>query len=97
MERSAHVEAIGHVTKGLTLLEALQETDASIQQQLQLQIILGPALIATKGQASPDVQKVYTRARELCQQLGETSQLFWVLLGLRRFYLVQVELQIGKR
>jgi hypothetical protein len=35
----------------------------------------------------------YTRARELCRQLGETPQLFPVLAGLRFFYSVHGEIQ----
>ena len=42
--------------------------------------------MATKGYAAPEVEHAYTRARELCQQVGETPQLFPVLLGLWRFY-----------
>ena len=44
-----------------------------LQQELDLQIALGPSLDATKGQAAPEVGHAYTRARELCQQVGETS------------------------
>jgi predicted ATPase/class 3 adenylate cyclase len=95
VERSAHAEAIGHLNRGLALLQALPEASARLEQELHLRITLGAALIATKGQASPDVEKTYNRARELCQQLSETSQLFSVLLGLRRFYLVQVKLRIA--
>ena len=43
-------------------------------------------LMATKGYAAPEVEKAYTRARELCQQVGETPQLFPVLWGLWVFY-----------
>ena len=32
--------------------------------------------MATKGFAAPEVGAAYTRARELCQQVGETPQLF---------------------
>ena len=39
----------------------------------------GPYLMAAKGYAAPEAEKVYTRARELCQQVGETPQLFPVL------------------
>jgi predicted ATPase len=39
------------------------------------------------------VESIYTRARELCQQVGETSQLFWVLAGLGVFYLLRGELR----
>jgi tetratricopeptide (TPR) repeat protein len=54
---------------------------------------LGPALIATKGYADPDVARPYRRARELCQQVDETSHLFLVLYGLWVFHLVRAELQ----
>ena len=42
-------------------------------------MILGAALRVTKGQAAPEVNRLYTRARELCEQVGEPSQLFRVL------------------
>ena len=38
------------------------------QQELDLQIALGPALMATKGQAAPEVEQTYARAQALCQQ-----------------------------
>src|SRR5262249_317764 len=49
-ERSAHVEAIGHLTKGLEVLQALPDTPERAQQELDLQLALGRALTATKGQ-----------------------------------------------
>ena len=57
------------------------------QHELDFQTTLGPALMATKGYAAPEVAQAYTRARELCQQVGETPQLFPVLWGLWTFYL----------
>jgi predicted ATPase len=50
-------------------------------------------LIATKSQAAPEVEQVYGRARALCQQLGETPQLFSVLRGLWAFYVTRGELE----
>jgi tetratricopeptide (TPR) repeat protein len=43
----------------------------------------------TKGYAAPEVEQAFTRARELCQRVGETSQLLEVLVGLRVFYQVR--------
>jgi predicted ATPase len=37
------------------------------------------------------VAQAYTRAQELCQQIGATSQLFHALWGLRRFFSVRAE------
>ena len=93
LQRSAHLEAIGHLTQGLEVLAALPDTPARVQQELAMQTTLGPALVATKGFASPEVLHVYTRARALCQQAGETPQVFQVLRGLWYFYLIRSELR----
>jgi predicted ATPase len=85
-QRSANLEAIQHLTRGLALLAALPETPTRAQQELDLQIALGPALMATKGLAAPEVEQTYARAHALCQQVGETPQLFPTLRGLCRFY-----------
>jgi predicted ATPase len=80
--RHAHHEVIALVTKGVELLATLPEIPARAQQELALQITLGPALIATKGAAAPEVEQTYARARALCGQVGETPQLFPALRGL---------------
>ena len=68
------------------MLRTLSDTPEHPQQELDLQLALGPALVVTRGPASPAVEQVYARAQELCQQVGETPQLFPVLWGLWRFY-----------
>jgi predicted ATPase len=50
----------------------------------------------TKGYAAPEVEHTYTRARELCQQLGESPQLLPALAGLSQFYFVRAELQTAR-
>ena len=52
--------------------------------------------MATKGYAAPEVEHAYARARELCQQIGETPQLFPILWGLWVFYYVRAELQTAR-
>jgi predicted ATPase/class 3 adenylate cyclase len=86
MQRSANQEAIGHLRTGLELLATRPDTPERTQQELDLHMALGPVLMATKGNAAAEVEQTYTRARELCQQLGETPQLFVALRGLWRFY-----------
>ena len=75
------------------MLAALPDTPERVQQELAMQTTLGPALVATKGFAAPEVLHVYTRARALCQQAGETPQVFQVLRGLWYFYLIRSELR----
>jgi predicted ATPase len=96
LERSANVEAVSHLSKGLELLQTLPDTPARTRQELDLQITLGPALMATKGYAAPEVAQAYARARELCQQVGETPQLLPILLGLGRFYHMRGEHRIAR-
>jgi predicted ATPase len=93
IERSANAEAITHLTKGLAILKSLPEPASHIQQELAFQIALGVPLAATRGFAAPEVEHTYARARELCRQVGDTPQLFPVLAGLWRIYLVRGELQ----
>ena len=96
IQRSAHLEAIGHLTKGLELLATLPETAERTQQELLLQTTLGPALMITKGFAAPEVEQAYARARALCQQVGETPQGFSVLRGLWQFYNGRGEYQTAR-
>jgi tetratricopeptide (TPR) repeat protein len=96
LERSAHVEAISHLSRGLELLKTMPETLARLQRELSLHLTLGPALIATRGQAASEVEHIYARARELCRQVGDTLQLFPTLWGLSSFYLVRPDLKIAR-
>jgi class 3 adenylate cyclase/predicted ATPase len=96
MARSAHLEAISHLTTGLAVLQTLPETAERIQQELLLQITLGPALMMTRGFAAPEAERVYARARALCQRVGETPQLFSVLRGLWQFYNGRGEYQTAR-
>lgn len=86
-DRSANLEAISHFTTGIELLTTLPETPGYTQQALALHSALGAAPQMAKGFAAPEVERAYTRARELCQQVGETPELVPVLYGLWRFYL----------
>src|SRR5262249_48272239 len=94
--RSAYVEAASHLTKGLELLTTLPAPPERAWQELDMQLILGQALMAIKGFGAPEVEQSYARARALCQQVGDTPQLFPVLLGLWRFYQSQGKLQTAR-
>jgi predicted ATPase len=96
LRRSAHADAITHLTRALALLPALPETPERAQRELIVQTTLGPALMATKGYAALEVASAYARARELCRQVGETPQLFQALWGLWYFSLVRAELQTAR-
>jgi DNA-binding winged helix-turn-helix (wHTH) protein/predicted ATPase len=91
--RHASQEIIALATKGVALLHMLPEAPEHLHQELDLQMALGQALIATKGHTVPEVAHAYARARELCEQIGDTSQLFPVLRGLMLYYINRGDLQ----
>ncbi|ETX03811.1 MAG: hypothetical protein ETSY2_32440, partial [Candidatus Entotheonella gemina] len=90
---SAHHEAIGYLTQGLDLLQRLPETSERNQHELHLQTVLASALATAKGQIVPEVERAYARAHVLCTHVGTTTDLFPILMGLRRFYLGRGALQ----
>jgi tetratricopeptide (TPR) repeat protein len=96
IQRSASLEAVAHFTKGLELLATLPDTPERTQQELDLQVALGPALMAIKGYAAPEVADAYARAQELCRQVGDTPQLCEVLVGLCIFYQERAELRTAQ-
>ncbi len=95
-QRSAYVEAVAHLTRGLELLKALPDTAERTLRELTLQVTLGVPLMVTKGWSVPEVQRIYTRALKLCQQVGDTPQLAPVLWGLWTFYVVRAEYKTAR-
>jgi class 3 adenylate cyclase/predicted ATPase len=95
-DRSAHLEAVSHLTTGIRLLKTLPETPEHTQHALTMHIALGAALQVTKGFSASEVEHAYTQARALCQQVGETPALVPVLLGLWRFYLNRPQLHTAR-
>ena len=95
-DRSAHLEAISHVTTGIELLKSLPETPEHTQQALTLYTALGAALVMAKGQGAPEVEHAYIQAHALCQQVGETPELVPVLYGLYRFYMGRLQLHTAR-
>jgi predicted ATPase len=93
VERSANLETIGHLTKGLAGLATLPETRERTRQELALLTTLGPAMIAIKGYGAPEVEDTYRRARALCQQVDDPAQRFPVVRGLWNRYLMRAEHQ----
>jgi predicted ATPase len=95
-DRSAHTEAIRHLRKGLDVLATVPDSPDCARQELRLQNVLGRSLQAAKGYAAPEVEHVYARARELCQQVGDALESCSVLGGHYSFYIVRAELQTAR-
>ena len=93
-DRFAHVEAIGHLTKGLRLLETLEASSERDARELELLGPLGTAYIASRGYAAPEVGPVFRRARALCDRVGHTPQLFAMLWGNFAFHIVRADFEV---
>jgi class 3 adenylate cyclase/predicted ATPase len=96
MDRSAPVEAVSHLSRGLEVLATLPETLERLQQELDLQVLLGAAWTQISGYATPALRQVYARARELGQRLGASRQLLAVLVGQFGGHLQRAELQTAQ-
>jgi len=94
--RSTHAEAIGFFRAALQLLHNLPETPERSEQELALQLALGMSLQVLEGWSTPEIGNVYSRAHELCQQIGKTLHLFPALAGLLAFYVMRGELQTAR-
>src|SRR5262249_19507618 len=95
-QRSAYKEAVAHLIKGLELLQTFPDPSERAQQELALQVALGAAFFAVEGYTTPEVEKTYRRARELCQQLGEIPQLVPVLWSLVVSHNIRGEFRIAR-
>jgi class 3 adenylate cyclase/predicted ATPase len=91
--RSANVEAIAHLNKGLELVGTPSGAPEHLENELALRLAIGGPLISLKGHPAPEVERNYSRAWELCDLLGRSAELFSVLRGLWNYHMVRAELQ----
>ena len=91
--RGADSEAIAQLEAALELISKQPDDHSSRVQEIRLRILIGPSLMAVKGQGSSETYANYARALELCQLTGDTSDLFEALSGLWVFHLLRAELR----
>jgi class 3 adenylate cyclase/adenylate kinase family enzyme len=82
IEHSASAEAIGHLTRALELLQSLTEVPERKHAALGLEIMLGQAMIASRGYAAPETKETLLRARALTDDLTDPAQKFAILYGI---------------
>ena len=94
IERSANLEAIGYLTKGLEMLESCLTLLPGPGKRLDVQTALGLALKVTHGWCSQRYKP--TPGRGHCVNRWKTPQLFPVLFGLWTSSIVQPEFQAAR-
>ena len=97
IKRSAMTEAVAQLRKGLKLLPGIVDETLRQELELDLQITLGQALMATMGYSAPEPGEAFARARQLCEQLKRPAQLAPILWGQWVFCHVRAELEQAER
>ena len=87
-------EALSLADRGLEGLRGLPDGPERQQLELGLQMIRGLALRSVRGWAAPELESTFTRARALCQQLGDPPELFPVLWNLAFFNMIRGDLAL---
>jgi TOMM system kinase/cyclase fusion protein len=88
-QRSALVEAIDHYTRAREALKTQPEDVNRDTKELALLLAMGSPLMSVRGYANSEVEKTYTRARELARVVGAQAEIFPALQGLWQFYFVR--------
>ncbi len=91
LSRYAHHEAIDQLNEALVLLQSLPDSRRQQAREIQVHVRLGVPLQSTKGYSAPEVEQNYTRAHELCEQMGLDEEAFPVLYGLFRYFMLQAK------
>lgn len=84
----ANAEAAEQARRGIAMLEAQPANPARAALIIPLQTMLGTALLATYGYAHPEVRTAFTKALTLCEEIGDSPELFRVLVGVWMYYFV---------
>jgi DNA-binding winged helix-turn-helix (wHTH) protein/predicted ATPase len=95
LRQHAHRQAADHAQRAIDLLQTTPETPERIRQELASHTILGAALIA-RSWTTPEVERTYARAHELCGRSGLVPELFPVLGGLFGYYMTRGDLPVAR-
>lgn len=96
VERSANLEAVGHMRKGLAVLASLPEGEARARHELLLQIGLGIPLMACRGYTAPETGEAFGRASDLAEQLGDNVQRARAFHGLWAYHCSRGENRVAE-
>ena len=93
--RSADIETIADLTRGLALLETLEPTVDRDRLELQFLGPLVTAYIAVRGYPSDEIGPVLDRSRVLCERVGDRNQLFVLAWGTWVWHIVRGEFRLA--
>lgn len=92
-QRSAQLEAMSHLNRGLDLLRDLPSAPELLERELALRSMLLTVLEAIRGWADPEVAGNAERCAALCRELGESASLIPALSSLWAYHLMRGDRQ----
>ena len=92
----AYREAAELARRGLSLLEKLPAGPERSRQEIGLHIVLAFSVAVTKGYGAPETGTSFIRAREICQEIGETHLIFSALWGEIAYHGIRAELTTAR-
>jgi len=93
--RSAMKEAAVQLRKGVELLAAMPAGLSRDRQELDLLVTLARALVATRGNAAPEVGETFARAQSLAEKVDHPEYLVPLLHGQWGYHIVRSELKLA--
>jgi class 3 adenylate cyclase/predicted ATPase len=97
IERSGSAEAIGHLKRALELLQSLPGGREHKQTALELQVMLGQAMIACRGYAASETREVLLQTKALTDEHTDVLQKCAILYGIWACYYVGGEVAMQQR
>jgi class 3 adenylate cyclase/tetratricopeptide (TPR) repeat protein len=94
-ERSANAEAIAQADQGLALIGVLESEELRRDRELSLTVVRGRAAAMLFGYAAPEVERTYSRARDLCREGTARADLYQVLGVLHAYFTARAEFALG--
>jgi predicted ATPase/class 3 adenylate cyclase len=92
--RTAVAEAARHLSRGLELVDVLDEP-ARTEMEIELLAAVSPAYMATLGWAAPEVERSCARLRELAASRGDYPRLYQAMWGLWTVHFIRGQLDLA--
>ena len=92
LSRVALPEAVGHLTKALSINEGAAAEHDRDQRELDIRLLLATAFMTSLGWAAVEIPRTLEPARELAIRLGSADKLFQILDYFHTYYFNRCEL-----
>ncbi|MFT4862665.1 MAG: class 3 adenylate cyclase/tetratricopeptide (TPR) repeat protein [Pseudohongiellaceae bacterium] len=96
MSKFAMTEAGKLAGNALRQVEKLPDSKQRQLTEIKLQAMRGKALLSGKGYAEKEVELSFSRALELCDEVGDVPQLFQLLVGLWSYFQIGGSIENAK-